>query len=46
VLASARSGARFARVAVESTIPYARHLEEQVLPNTGRITAAAKGLLD
>ncbi len=36
---------RFARVCVEDTIPYARHLENQALPNVDRITAAAKGLV-
>ncbi len=36
---------RFARVATESTIPYARHLEAQVLPDVARIEAAARRLL-
>jgi pyruvate dehydrogenase E1 component beta subunit len=35
---------RFARVCVEGTIPYARHLERAVLPNVERIAAAARAL--
>jgi acetoin:2,6-dichlorophenolindophenol oxidoreductase subunit beta len=35
---------RYARVCVEGTIPYARHLEEGALPNLGRIVAAARSL--
>lgn len=38
--------ARYGRVCTESTIPYARHLEDQVLPNTGRIMDMALQLLD
>ena len=33
---------RFARVCVEGTLPYARHLEDAALPNVGRIVEAAK----
>jgi pyruvate/2-oxoglutarate/acetoin dehydrogenase E1 component len=44
VLAETGSRARFARVAVETTIPYARHLEEAVLPNTGRIVETVAGM--
>jgi pyruvate/2-oxoglutarate/acetoin dehydrogenase E1 component len=33
---------RFARVCVEGTLPYARHLEDDALPNVGRIVEAAK----
>ena len=36
---------KYARVCTQTTIPYARHLEDQVLPNIERILAAAKGLL-
>lgn len=36
---------RYARVCTEQTIPYARSLEDQVLPNVGRIHAAAGRLL-
>jgi pyruvate/2-oxoglutarate/acetoin dehydrogenase E1 component len=35
---------RFARVCLESTIPYARHLEERALPGVDRIVAAASRL--
>lgn len=37
--------ARYARVCTQDTIPYARHLEDQVLPNTARIVDAASRLL-
>jgi pyruvate dehydrogenase E1 component beta subunit len=37
---------RFARVCVEDTIPYARHLEDAALPNVGRIVEAATLLVD
>lgn len=37
---------RFARVATGSTIPYARHLEHAVLPNTKRILHACRLLLE
>jgi pyruvate dehydrogenase E1 component beta subunit len=46
VLAEAGVDAAFARVATETTIPYARSLEERVLPGVDRILAAARGLLD
>jgi pyruvate/2-oxoglutarate/acetoin dehydrogenase E1 component len=46
VLAEAGTGAAFARVAVEDTLPYARHLEERALPNVDRILAAAEALLE
>lgn len=36
---------RYARVCTETSIPYARHLEDQVLPNTARIVSAAKRLV-
>lgn len=36
--------ARYARVAVEQTIPFAAHLEYAALPNAERIAAAAKSL--
>jgi pyruvate dehydrogenase E1 component beta subunit len=35
---------RYARVCVEGTLPYARHLEEAALPNVARIVAAARAL--
>jgi pyruvate dehydrogenase E1 component beta subunit len=37
---------KYSRVCTEETIPYARHLEDEVLPNTRRITAAALGLVE
>jgi pyruvate dehydrogenase E1 component beta subunit len=46
LIAEERIDARFARVAVEETIPFARHLESAVLPNTDRIVAAAERCLD
>ncbi len=36
--------ARYARVAVETTIPFAPHLEHAALPNAERIVAAAQSL--
>ena len=38
--------ARYARVCTQGTIPYARHLEDQALPNTARILEAARRLLE
>jgi pyruvate dehydrogenase E1 component beta subunit len=35
---------RYARVCVEDTLPYARHLEEAALPNVARVVAAARAL--
>ena len=36
---------KYARVCTRETIPYARHLEDDVLPNKGRILAAAERLM-
>ncbi len=36
---------RFARVCTQATIPYARHLEDQILPNRGRICASVRQLM-
>ena len=36
---------RFARVCVEDTIPFARRLEDEALPNVNRIVTAAKALV-
>ncbi|AXN45307.1 2-oxoisovalerate dehydrogenase subunit beta [Mycobacterium marinum] len=44
LLLEAGTSARYARVAVEQTIPFAPHLEYAVLPNAERIIAAAKSL--
>ena len=41
VLLEAGINARYARVCTQSTIPYARHLEDQALPNTQRIIKTA-----
>ena len=35
---------RFARVCLQGTIPYARHLEDAALPNVERIVSAARAL--
>jgi pyruvate dehydrogenase E1 component beta subunit len=37
---------KFARVCTIGTIPYARHLEDQTLPNVQRITEAAQQLME
>jgi acetoin:2,6-dichlorophenolindophenol oxidoreductase subunit beta len=37
---------KFARVCTQTTIPYARKLEEQVLPNVERICSAARKLVE
>jgi pyruvate dehydrogenase E1 component beta subunit len=39
-------GSRYARVCVEDTLPYARHLEDAALPNAERIIEAATTLVD
>jgi pyruvate dehydrogenase E1 component beta subunit len=36
---------RFARVCTQTTIPYARHLEDQILPNVERICAKVRELI-
>jgi pyruvate dehydrogenase E1 component beta subunit len=36
---------KFARVCTQTTIPYARHLEDAILPNVDRILAAAKKIM-
>jgi len=36
---------KYARVCTSGSIPYARHLEDQVLPNVERIFSAASGLV-
>lgn len=37
---------KFARVCTTTTIPYARHLENEVLPNVPRIVAVARDLVE
>jgi pyruvate dehydrogenase E1 component beta subunit len=46
VLSEERTGASYARVTTDETIPYARHLEADVLPNVRRILTAARCLLE
>jgi hypothetical protein len=36
----------FGRVCTEGAIPYARHLEEEALPNVRRIVSASHQLVD
>jgi TPP-dependent pyruvate/acetoin dehydrogenase alpha subunit len=44
LLLESGTAAKFARVAVETTIPFAPHLEYAALPNVERIVAAVAGL--
>ncbi len=44
LLLESDTGAAYARVTVERTIPFAPHLEYQALPNRERIAAAARDL--
>ena len=37
---------KFERICTESTIPYARHLEDEILPNTKRILHKARKMLE
>jgi pyruvate dehydrogenase E1 component beta subunit len=46
VVLEAGLSVQYARVCTEDTIPYTRHLEDQALPNTDRIVAAALGLME
>ncbi len=36
---------RYARVCLDGTLPYARHLEDAALPSVGRVAAAARALV-
>jgi pyruvate dehydrogenase E1 component beta subunit len=45
VVAEAGIGCQYARVCTPTTIPYARHLEDQCLPNKKRICAAVRQLM-
>ena len=38
--------ARYGRVCTQGTIPYVRDLEDEALPNVGRIMAAAMQLVE
>ena len=44
ILLEERISVKYARVCTQTTIPYARHLEDQTLPNVERIWAKAKEL--
>jgi pyruvate/2-oxoglutarate/acetoin dehydrogenase E1 component len=46
IVLEAGISARYARVCTQGTIPYARQLEDQVLPSTPRILEAARRLLE
>ncbi len=45
VVLEAGISCKYARVCTQTTIPYARHLEEQSLPNTQRICVSARQLM-
>ncbi len=45
VVLEAGMSCRYGRVCTQTTIPYARHLEDQVLPNRERICAAVRQLM-
>ncbi len=45
VVAEAGIACAFGRVCTEETIPYTRHLEDEVLPNTARICERARALM-
>jgi len=45
VVLEAGISCKYARVCTQTTIPYARHLEDQILPNRERICASARELM-
>jgi pyruvate/2-oxoglutarate/acetoin dehydrogenase E1 component len=45
VVLEAGISCKYARVCTQTTIPYARHLEDQVLPNQERICAAVRQMM-
>jgi pyruvate dehydrogenase E1 component beta subunit len=45
LVAEAGISCRYARVCTQTTIPYARHLEDQTLPDVGRICEGVRGLM-
>jgi acetoin:2,6-dichlorophenolindophenol oxidoreductase subunit beta len=45
IVLAAGIAVKYARVCTKTTIPYARHLEDQVLPNVQRICAGVRQLL-
>jgi pyruvate dehydrogenase E1 component beta subunit len=46
VVLEAGLSCQYARVCTQTTIPYARHLEDQVLPNRERICVSARQLME
>ncbi len=46
VVLEANISCKYARVCTQTTIPYARHLEDQILPNRQRICASIKKLME
>jgi pyruvate/2-oxoglutarate/acetoin dehydrogenase E1 component len=45
VVLEADISCKYARVCTQTTIPYARHLEDQCLPNKQRICASVRQLM-
>jgi pyruvate dehydrogenase E1 component beta subunit len=45
VVLEAKIPIKFGRICTQTTIPYARHLEDEILPNIERICSAARDLL-
>jgi pyruvate dehydrogenase E1 component beta subunit len=45
VVLEAGISCKYARVCTQTTIPYARHLEDQILPNKQRIYASVRQLM-
>jgi pyruvate dehydrogenase E1 component beta subunit len=45
VVLEAGISCKYARVCTQTTIPYARHLEDQILPNKQRICAGVRQLM-
>jgi acetoin:2,6-dichlorophenolindophenol oxidoreductase subunit beta len=45
IILEAGISCRYGRVCTRATIPYARHLEDQILPNVKRICASARQLM-
>jgi len=45
-IAESGTTVRFGRIGCESVIPYARHLEDQVIPSVDRIAGAARRLME
>ncbi len=45
VVSEANLSCKYARVCTQTTIPYARHLEDQILPNSQRICTSIRKLM-